>query len=254
MIAREQKAHLASEGPRRLVRSVLLFLLLSILALWVWDSYRYARIATRLGFFPLRDIEVTAEWPLTADEVRAWLPPLEGTSLFDIDLSQLLDLVESKRWVQSALVKREYPERLRIEIQTRKAEALLLTDGALSFLSSTGGIIDKATPELLRTLDLPVLSTALDTERERWLSVLSRVRRALEPEYRVSELHVSRGLGFRVFLVAPAVEVVFSVDNWEEQLPLLVKLLNHAPPELQNPRKINLVFPKKAVVSSDPAH
>ncbi len=254
MIAREQKGHVASDSPRRLVRSFLLFLILTAVALWLWDGYRIARFATKLGFFPLRDVEVVAEWPLTREEVRGWLPPLEGTSLLDIDLAQILALVESKRWVESAIVKREYPERLRIEIQTRKAEALLFDEGQLSFLAAGGGTIDRATPDLLRTLDLPVLSGAESGDRDRWLTVLTRVRQALEPEYRISELHVSRGLGFRVFLVTPPVEVVFSVDNWEEQLPLLVKLLNHAPPELQNPKKINLVFPKKAVVSSDPAN
>ena len=61
---------------------------------------------------------------------------------------------------------------------------------------------------------------------------------------------LGRGAVFRLYLAPSRTEVIFSLETWESQLPRLVLLLANPPAQIPPPHRINLLFPRKALVSS----
>ncbi len=222
--------------------------------LWCVENAKLAPFLSRMAWLHVEEVKIASEWPLTSAAVRAWLPQLEGTNILFVKPNELITLLESKPWVESVTLKKEYPNRILIDVATKRAVALLVQKGQPWFLDTRGKTIEKAVPSLIRALDLPVVSM-VDKET-RWdlaemLRVLERVSKALEPGHRLSEMSLGLFPVFRVFLAPSKIEVILSQENWETQLPRLVLLLNNPPAQIPPPQRINLLFSRKALVSSN---
>lgn len=240
-------------APLRKAAALLLAILVACgVVLWGLENATLVPYLSRLGWLKLDEVKITAEWPVTAAQVRAWLPPLEGKSILLVKPRVLMDVLEAKPWVESVTIKKEYPNRLVIDVGTKRAQALYVHKSQAHFLDTRGRLIEKATPALLATLDLPVISVE---SLEKWdlasqLHVLERLQRALEPTHRLSEMSLGAFPYFRIFLQPTRTEVLFNLDNYESQIPKLLLLLQRPPAGIGKPTKINLIFPKKTIVSS----
>jgi len=242
---------------RAVIKLAIAAILLPAFGLWIWERAPFSPYLDKLPWLQIEDVQVHSEWPLTTTTVRSWLPPLEGKNILSIRPAALISLLESKPWVESVTIKKEYPSRLSIEIATRRAEAVAIVKGLPFFIDPSGALIEHATPGLLRALDLPVISMEHDSDAQAWpmshaMTILSHFRLLMDPRYTMSELVLGAFPYFKMFLTQPKIEVAFSYDNWETQLPILALLLHRPPDILGQPQRISLVFPKKAIVSQPP--
>ena len=269
----EQLPTKAPIRPRKIFfRAILLLLVMTGFA-HLADRFQLVSKAKNLEWLKVREIEIVAPWPLSPEMVKGWLADLEGQNILLVSGTDIARNLKSRNWVQEVTVKKDYPSRLRIEVQAKRAFALEIESGSSYFVDEKGNRIEKATPLMLSAWDLPVI--AREREGSEWveraiirpplarkvlipspwrtvnaIEVLTRLHNEIDPRYAVSQILLGSFPYFRVFFSRPRLEVLFSVETWESQLPILALLLHSPPRQIGQPRRINLVLPKKAVVSS----
>jgi len=230
--------------------------LFSFLGFYLISSGRLEAALSGVRFLKIQEVRISSDWPLTPGTIRTWLPPLEGKNIFFVKPMRLIETLERHSWVEGVTIKKDYPNRLVVDVTTKRAEAIFLSKGSPYFLDGKGTPIDRTTPELFRALDLPIVSWENDSLEKSWklsqaLHILARVKKELEPLHRVSQLTFSQPPVFKLFLLPHRIEADFSIENWETQIGHLAEVLKTPPLPLSQIRKINLVFPKKAIVSSN---
>ena len=78
----------------------------------------------------------------------------QGTNLLTLRPLDLIAFLKSKPWVENVVIKKEYPSRIFVDIETKRPQALTLQHGQTYFLDSFGQVIEKSTSALLKVLDL----------------------------------------------------------------------------------------------------
>lgn len=241
----------------------LVFVLLSILFLFACrfalihglPTHFHEQIA-RLHWFEVNQVRIQAEWPLKEEWVRAQLPKFEGRSLLTVQPNDIYVRLKEKPWVQEVSVKKEYPDGLVIHVETKKARAITFLSGLPYFIDSNGKTIERVSKGNLQARDLPFISN-LPTPfpgHSKWnlenvLSLHSRLKTEGGNSIEISEIQLTTYPILKVFLSRPKIEILFSAENWNEQLSYLLTLLNSSPSQIGQIHKINLVFPKKAIVT-----
>jgi len=211
-----------------------------------------------IEWFHITEVLVTAEPPLTDVEIRNALPKLVGKNLLAVSGEELMSKLQKLPWVLSASIKKEFPNRLLLTVQSKHPIALKQEGGKLSFLSEFGKEIDRWSAARSIDLDLPVISFEKPEHAKQWdPATLVNILREFQKEgnaRRVSQLVASDIPYFKLYLTSPAVEMLFSLHTWEAQLPFFNDLLSRPPRQIGQAHRINLVFPKKAVVSFPLSH
>ncbi len=205
-----------------------------------------------LGWFDIQQVTLSVETPVSESEVRKAAGKLEGTSLLRLDAAKLVLAIRKNSWVQDVSIKKNYPNHLTVQVQAKKPVAAREEGGKLIFLEADGSEIERWSSQRGAQFDVPLLS--FEKEARSWSSkqlvtILTSMQAAIGPKYRVSQIVASDPPYFRVFLASPPIETLFSLHTWEAQVPLYLDLLSRPPKQIGQAHKINLVFPKKAVVS-----
>ena len=214
-----------------------------------------ARWVSKLNVLRIRDVKISCEWPLTPENVRTWLPRVEGQSILNINASSLVKLIKQKPWVAEVAIKKGFPDRLLIEVKTKKPRVLRIYNGQVYFVDGSSNLIERAASEKISRLDLPLLSYDPTSAEEQWefgdvLHIVDTLEDKLPKTQRVSQLVLNAYPYFKVFLATSRVELLFSHETWESQISNLLVLITHPPMQLGELQKINLIQPKKAIVSS----
>jgi cell division septal protein FtsQ len=104
---------------RPLAVSLLLVAMPAALVTWVLASPR----------FDLQEVVVAAGTPrIPAEALRAAVAPFEGVNLVLLPLDDVEAALRRNPWVDTVEVAKELPDRLRVEVTERRAEALLVKD------------------------------------------------------------------------------------------------------------------------------
>ena len=204
------------------------------------------------SFFKIKQVRVSSEWPISNTEVKTWLPNLEGRSLFALNVSDLVTSLEKKTWVEHVVIKKQYPDHLWIELETKRPRALSNVKGIAYFVDEKGEVIEKARPGLLKTLDLPFVS--FSSTKDRWdvsqiFEMADQFKKLARSKYSISQIILGNYPYFKIFLENPKIEVLLNIENWQSQSKVLETLLLDPPSQIQQLQRINLMFTKKAVVS-----
>lgn len=117
-------------------------------------DFKRARLMS-VGFVVDR-VDVMGEARLREDDVRRALAIYPGQYFFEADLKAAKSRVESLSWVDHALVRRLWPNRVVVQIIERKPYALWQNDGHLKLIDAEGTVISDANPTQFAGLDLIV--------------------------------------------------------------------------------------------------
>lgn len=256
------------DGTRSRVRRFSTGLVLPILIIiGVFFSVRFALIQglptvwhppiAKLHWFEVKDVRIHTEPPLKEEVLIKYLPELKGRSLLTIQPAELYEKLRDKPWVDGVSIKKEYPDRITFLIEPKKARAISFQDGVPYLLDIEGKKIEKVSKGAGPFQDLPFINGDLSSSKwrlETLLTVYYKLKEQLGASAEISEIRVAGYPTFKVFLSKPRVEVLFSVDSWEKQVPILLTLLAGSPRQMKQIHKINLLFPKKAVVTRPNSH
>lgn len=101
------------------------------------------RWISRLPVFDIRGIQVSGEVSHnSAMTLRANVAPRLSGTFFTIDLARVRATFESVPWVRRAIVRRDFPNRLRVELQEHVPVAYWGGDGELRLVNSFGEVFE----------------------------------------------------------------------------------------------------------------
>ena len=107
--------------------------------------------------FGLKTLNVTGRQYTDPDVLRGLTSVDRGESIFAVDVSQLQDSIERLPWVESAAVRRVYPDALNITLTERVAIALWQRGDSLTLIDAEGTEI-KTETNLDDFTDLPIIT------------------------------------------------------------------------------------------------
>jgi len=163
---------------------------------------------------------------------QAMIP--SGVNILSLDLDGLRHRITDHPWIASAVISREIPDRIRIEIVERKPVALvkgqqfyLLDDQGVCFSRAAPGkhvglpIITGFDPEIPASgCELPMEFTALiqDFYQESQLRLPWRL---------ISEIRWGRNKGLSIFTVRGGIQIDLGRDNYGPKIARLEKVLRY---------------------------
>jgi cell division protein FtsQ len=134
-------------------------LLLALIAFVLWVSVGWVM---QHGLFALRGITVTGDVSHNnALTLRANVAPRLSGTFLTLDLATARQAFEAVPWVRSALVRREFPNRLQVILQEHQAVAYWGAEGESTLVNSFGEVFEANTGEVEQD-SLPRLSGPAD--------------------------------------------------------------------------------------------
>lgn len=176
---------------------LLVFAALSLAAMGHW--------ALRHPLFALRFITVQGDLAHnSALTLRANTASRLSGNFLTLDLEQARTAFEAVPWVRRAVVRREFPNRLRVVLQEHQPEALWGSENEPRLVNSLGEVFEANVGDLEQG-DLPRLSGP-DGQSALVLAMYRDLMQVLEPlDMVVEQLHLSGRGGWRVVLDSGAV-------------------------------------------------
>ncbi|MDD3312618.1 FtsQ-type POTRA domain-containing protein [Pseudodesulfovibrio sp.] len=146
-------------GPGRLVmRSVLLLLTASfvaVLGVGLLFGYRYLTTST---YFELQDISVTGNERLNYGDILKCADVALGLNCLEMNVGEVEARLSDNPWIAAVTVRRELPNRLHIAIKEKVPAFWVRQGDGLYFADATGKVIAPMHPG--ETASLPVLEVA----------------------------------------------------------------------------------------------
>lgn len=182
----------------------------------VWSAVK--QYVTQHPYFAVEDIQVSSDGRFALEQVRIWSGVEIGMSLWAVHPPQVEARLRAQPWVRTATVRREFPRRVLIAVQTRRPIAIILRQPP-TYLDDMGGYF--VPQEGIQEVDLPYVSglaqMALDTPEVRDILrdvvyVLALARLWREP---LSEIHWDAYRGYTLFLAERRV----TIDLGEQPTP-----------------------------------
>lgn len=119
------------------------------LAFAVLGGLAAARWLSRLPLFDIHGITVTGDTSHNnALTLRANVAPRMSGTFFSVDLAKVRTAFESVPWVRHAVVRREFPNRLRVTLQEHQAVAYWGVEGELRLINSYGEVFEANVDEV----------------------------------------------------------------------------------------------------------
>jgi cell division septal protein FtsQ len=177
--------------------------------------------AARHPYFTVGDITIDVDGRFSEQEIQEWGGLRPGMSLWEVDPAQVEARLLAHSWIQTAEVKREFPQRVYVTVKARRAVAVMLRQ-PLSYVDDTGGCFTG--PENNPDLDLPYVSGFADLSLEtpaaqttlaEVLHLLSLTRLWQEP---LSEIRWDQHQGYTLFLARRRVTIRLGWETTPEKV------------------------------------
>ena len=154
--AQVRAANYSRRGFWRLFMSVfLIFALILFAGLWLGGFLPQAKKSSHdfmknrlmsLGFV-VEQVDVLGQGSLSERDIMRAIGVQPGDYLFELDLEAAQNRVENITWVERAVVRRLWPDRIVVQVIERKAYALWQNDGEFMLVDKQGEVITTASQE-----------------------------------------------------------------------------------------------------------
>lgn len=240
--------------PLKKILGILLLLLLAPTFIFLSERLGIPTYFSQIAFLRVKDVAWEISPPLAEKDFATITKELKERNILSISSAHLVRSIKNQNWVSGVSVRKSFPDRLEIRVETKKPVAISLKDGAPWYIDANGDRIGKLSPTFRFPETFPVVSYAYRPDDESWSAfrvseLLEKMKQTIPPSSRLSEVSLSHYPIFRVFLVSPQVEILFHAETWESQLTFLQTFLKSTPTQFVGTRRINLTLSKKAVVS-----
>lgn len=196
----------------------------------VWHIYNELLTSS---YLKIKEVKVVGNIKLSRSEVLELSGIAIGDNILAIDSGDIKGNIKANPWIADVRVKRNFPDRVSIEIQERKPVAFINLDG-LYYVDETGIIFKKAS--LGEDVDLPVITglTKEEIEEQGAVSELAikavnllhilAENTALELE-NLSEINVDKTYGLTLYTMREGTKIEFGGDGFREKLDILDKII-----------------------------
>lgn len=215
-----------TQSRRRRYRELALFILVLIgFSVGLPTLARYAEFHP---YFTVQEIVVEENGGFRQTDLLEWGGIRVGMNMWEVDPDQVEQRLLSRSWIQSAQVRREFPQRIRLAVSARRPVATVLYDG-LRYLDESGRCFTR--PERSLAVDLPYVSgfTDLSLETPGVRAALDGVLRLLSLSHiwrePLSEISWDARQGYSVFLEERRVTIRLGWETGPEKFAQIGKVL-----------------------------
>jgi len=158
----------ARYSKQKMTRMIMTGVVLSVALIWsaLWlggfipniqsASARFTKSRLMNIGFVVEHVDIVGDGRVSEGEVKAMLGVESGDYLFDMDIKNAQKRIESISWVEKAVVRRLWPNRIDVHIVERRPYALWQRDGVMQVADKTGVIVTDANLEDFGSLPLVV--------------------------------------------------------------------------------------------------
>ncbi len=185
------------------------------------DEFARKRLMS-MGFVVQR-VDVMGEGRLNEAEVRESLGVYTGDYIFDVNMTSAQTRIESLSWVDHAVVRRLWPNRIVVQIVERRPYALWQNQGVIRVVDREGAMIIDAKVQDYAQLPLVVGEQAAGLAADFYNTIAQypviapRVKAAIHMNGHRWDMHIARANGTRLTVALPR-------DNMDAALRLLSRL------------------------------
>jgi cell division protein FtsQ len=212
-------------------------------------------------YFALREVIIRGQRRVSDDRIRKLAGIEPGMSVWSVDAGAAEDRLRAEPWLRSAVVRRDLPHRVVIQVREHRPVAILAPEdrkGALYYVAGHGSIFAAVSPK--DAADFPCLSglRAADLEAGDPLGARA-VRRALTllrattrtPGLgAISEIVVDRNRGLTLLPVRPAVPIEVGWNGFPTKLARLAPVLAQWTGRETEIAGVSLLFDDEVIVST----
>jgi len=173
--------------------------------------------------FVVQRVDVMGEGRLNEAEVRESLGVYTGDYIFDVNMTSAQTRIESLSWVDHAVVRRLWPNRIVVQIVERRPYALWQNQGVIRVVDREGAMIIDAKVQDYAQLPLVVGEQAAGLAADFYNTIAQypviapRVKAAIHMNGHRWDMHIARANGTRLTVALPR-------DNMDAALRLLSRL------------------------------
>jgi len=143
----------ARYSKKKMTRMIVSGAVLSIAVLWsaLWlggfipdiqsASARFTKTRLMSMGFVVKHVDIVGEGRVTEEQVKSMLGVEPGDYLFDMDIENARTRIESLSWVETAVVRRLWPDRIDVHIVERRPYALWQHNNTIKLADNSGVII-----------------------------------------------------------------------------------------------------------------
>jgi len=217
---------LTSAG-QTIVRIIMLLLTVSLVAvLGVGLLYGY-RYITSHSYFELKEIHVTGNSRLSQGDITTIGDVSLGLNCLEMNVGEVEHRLSKNPWIQTATVRREFPNRLRISV-TEKVPAFWIRQGdGLYFADATGTVIAPMHPGEMASLPILEVADSIDDGAGVLKGILRKIEEKQTPftQAQTAWIKLTSAHEVEIYLDGHAggkgLMVRLSMDRWELQLERL---------------------------------
>jgi cell division protein FtsQ len=156
---------------------------------------------------------------LAKDEIKTVLEPLVKTGFFDADVQVIHAAISTLPWVESATVKRVWPDAIDIKVRERKA---FVRWGDKSLISEKGVVF---TPKSIEPFEGLMILTGPDQQQVKVLEIMKGVKTALaDQSFEIAEFTINNRWAWKIKL-ANGLEVLLGRTEQLKKLQRFLKTL-----------------------------
>ncbi|HEY7715460.1 MAG TPA: FtsQ-type POTRA domain-containing protein [Candidatus Binatia bacterium] len=222
---------------RRTLRVAALLGLVLLAALLQWLTGPLAIVAASLRefvvenpYFSVREIQVRGGEKVGGNEIVAIAGLRRGMSIWSIDLAGIQKKIAEHPWVRRVVVRREFPQRVVIEVEERRPKAIVALR-KLYYVDGEGVVFKEVGPgedvkfPLLTGLRTEQLTAPDPSTRQRIREALRLGEMMAQRSHSLSEIHFAKPDRLVVYTTAYPIAMHMGWGDWAEKLNRMERLL-----------------------------
>ena len=220
---RKRPARLAGVG-QFMVRCVMLMLTLSLVAvLGVGLLFGYRYLTTN-SYFGLKEIHVTGIDRLSRGNILKSADVGLGLNCLDMNVGEVEQRLSANPWIESVTVRREFPNRLRINVEEKVPAFWIRQGDGLYFAGASGRVIAPMHPGEMASLPILTVAEGLDEGPAVLKGILKKMQEKKTPftQKQAAWIKLTSAHELEIYLDGHAggrgLTVRFGTDQWETQL------------------------------------
>ena len=206
-----------------IVKIIMTLMTLSFIAvLGVGLLYGY-RFITSHPYFELKEIHVTGNNRLSYGDILNSGNVGLGLNCLDMNVAEVEENLSANPWVQSIVVRREFPNRLRIDVIEKTPMFWLRQGDGLYFADATGKVIAPMHPGEMASLPVLDVADGIEDGPAVLAGILKKIAERQTPftQAQTAWIRLTSAHEVEIFLDGQDLTIRLSMDRWEIQLERL---------------------------------
>lgn len=225
--ARSRSVPKLTSAGQTIVRSIMLMLTISLVAVLAVSLLYGYRFVTSNSYFELKEIHVSGNSRLSQGDITKIGDVSLGLNCLEMNIGEVEHRLSENPWIESVTVRREFPNRLRINV-VEKVPAFWIRQGdGLYFADAAGTVIAPMHPGDMASLPILEMADTVDGGPEVLKGILRKIQEKQTPftQAQTAWIRLTSANEVEIFLDGHAggkgLTIRLSMDRWELQLERL---------------------------------